>query len=34
LERNFRHFQAAEINALLQANPLLILPVAGDRITL
>lgn len=34
LERNLRHFQAAEINALMQVNPLLILPVAGDRITL
>ena len=34
LERNFRHLQAADINALLQANSLLSLPVSGDRITL
>ncbi|HER62788.1 MAG TPA: MBL fold metallo-hydrolase [Desulfobacteraceae bacterium] len=34
LERNFRQKQVAEINALLAANPLLILPVSGDRISL
>jgi len=34
LERNFRQLHVAEINALLQANLLLSLPVAGDRITI
>jgi ribonuclease Z len=34
LERTFRHLQIADINVLLQANPLLLLPVSGDRITL
>jgi len=34
LERSFRKNQIAEINSFLQETPLLMLPVAGDMITL
>ena len=34
LERDFRKNQLNEVNALMEKNPLLSLPVSGDRITL